>query len=200
MRTGKRICGAGGLMLAVCLILGGCGASDRKVEKAENSGSGSSQITQMAETDSSVVTGKLSEYTADIDAYEICFSSVDGLVEMEPMETAEIVRQDFYVQDASHSIDVGFVPAQYADAFGDFKTAEEYRNYPWEETVTQLTVLVAEDISIDGWDGFYYEYHDDTMGFDASGYYFFNEAGDRVDFTQIKRQGTYLPLQDIHIK
>ena len=191
--------------LMAVIVFAGCGndgnagkggSSDEAVSGVENQ----DMETEEGKDDSAGVRFKAEKtYKADIDAYEISFSSVAGLMALEPNEFSGIVDQSFYTENASHSIRVAFVPVKYAMA-SDIHTAEEYKDYPWDETVTPLTVYMAEDVTIDGWSGYYYEYHDENMDFDAMGYALFNEAGDRVDFSQMKRDGGYLPIEDICIR
>ena len=205
------------LMMVVVGAFAGCGVSGK-------GGDGDEEISGMAAEDvatetsgdsSSDLSGKVSgtnksnvfskantAYKADIDTVAISFSSIDGLEKLEPVDAMEmgIIHQTFYYKDAKHSIDVGYVPAKYAPSSGYTRTAEEFKNYPWDETVTPLTVYVAEDVSVDGWSGFYFEYHDDSMDFNSSGYELFNEEGAKVMFSQIESEDGYLPIEDIRIQ
>ena len=112
----------------------------------------------------------------------------------------DIINQSFYTEGASLCINIIYVPSKWANPEDDPHTAEEFKNYPWDQTVTPLTIIEATDVTIDGWSGFYFEDLDENMSFYSSGYYFYNEEGDRVTFSQIKRNGTYLPLENIVIE
>ena len=191
-------------VMTAAILISGCGAANQMQEGRADDGT-------MAMADQGVpkkedkgnaaqFSGKADKtYTADYEKVTVSFSSQSGLLELEPIETMGIVHQSFYTKDASHSIDVGYVPAKYNQP-GDPKTGQEFASYPWNDTVTPLTEIKTEDISIDGWSGFYYEYHDKSMDFDASGYVFYNEAGDEVSLSQTKRGNIYLPIENISIK
>ena len=130
---------------------------------------------------------------------KISFSSVPGLKAMDPQNMTIVETQSFYSEDAKHCITVTYVTNDYPDETIP-KTAEEYMAYDGSDTVTPVEPQWAEDITIGEWTGYSHEYRDLNMDFYASGYEFFNEVGERVWFSQNKKNDGYLPIEEIEIE